>query len=195
LPDNRVLKRIVAIAPAPVLPGENQSQYAQMARRIVKEAKPQDSIEELLIRDVIDLAWEVLRMRRLKVGLLRGSMGIGVRVMLDELYGTTEFGENQRLGQQWAAGDESARTAVSEALNTAGLTIDAVTAKTAEEKIDTLERLDRMLASAEARRNNALREIDRHREALGGAARGAIDEIEDAEFREVDSEDQNERRS
>ena len=197
LPDNRVLSRIVAIAPAPVLPGENQSLYDQMARRIVKEAKPRDSIEELLIRDVIDLSWEVLRMRRLKVGLLRGSMAIGVRTMLDELgYGPSfEFEHNQRLGQRWAAGDEFVRTEVSAALNKAGLTIDDVTAKTAEEKIDTLERLDRMLASMEARRNNALREIDRHREALGSAARGAIEEIEDVEFREVESGDRHERRS
>ena len=69
-----------------------------MARRIVKEAKPQDLIEELLIRDVIDLTWEVLRMRRLKVGLLRGSMATGVRTMLDELgYGPSfEFEHNQR---------------------------------------------------------------------------------------------------
>jgi hypothetical protein len=44
-----------------------------------------------------------------------------------------------------------------------------------------------MLASAEARRNNALREIDRHREALGGAVRQAIDEVQDAEFRDVDT--------
>ena len=42
-----------------------------------------------------------------------------------------------------------------------------------------------MQASAEARRNNALREIDRHREAAGAAARRAIDEVEDAEFSEV----------
>ncbi len=170
---------------------------AKMARRIVKEAKPKDSIEELLIRDVIDLAWEVLRLRRLKVGILRASMAIGVKIVLDELGHSPllEFDRNQKLGQRWAAGDKSVRTEVSAALNRAGLTIDDVTAKTAEEKIDTLERLDRMLASAEARRNNALHEIDRHREALGGAARGAIDEIEDAEFREVESGDQNERRS
>jgi hypothetical protein len=189
LPDNRVLNRIVAIAPAPVLPGENQSLYDQMARRIEKEAKPKDSIEELLIRDLIDLAWEVLRLRRLKVGILRASMAIGVKMVLDELGHSPllEFDRNQKLGQRWAAGDESVRTEVSAALKSAGLTIDDVTAKTAEEKIDTLERLDRMLASAEARRNNALREIDRHREALGGAARGAIDEIKDAEFREVES--------
>ena len=71
LPDGRVLNRITVLAPAPVLPGEDQSLYAEMAARIVKEADPKDSIEELLIRDVIDLAWEVLRLRRLKVGILR----------------------------------------------------------------------------------------------------------------------------
>jgi hypothetical protein len=44
-----------------------------------------------------------------------------------------------------------------------------------------------MLASAEARRNNALREIDPHRDALGGGVRRSIEEIEDAEFRDVES--------
>jgi hypothetical protein len=49
------------------------------------------------------------------------------------------------------------------------------------------ERIDRMSASAEARRNNALREIDRHRETVGAGARKAIDEVEDVEFREVET--------
>ena len=44
-----------------------------------------------------------------------------------------------------------------------------------------------MLASLEARRNNALREIDRHRDALGGGVRRSIEEIEDAEFRDVET--------
>jgi len=59
--------------------------------------------------------------------------------------------------------------------------------KTLEKKIDSFERIDRMLASAEARRNNALREIDRHREALGVAMRQAVDEVQDAEFRDVET--------
>jgi hypothetical protein len=62
-----------------------------------------------------------------------------------------------------------------------------VTAKTLESKLDSFERLDRMLASAEARRNNALREIDRHRAALGAAMRQAVDEVQDAEFRDVET--------
>jgi hypothetical protein len=197
LSDGGVLKRLVAIAPAPVLPGENRSLYTEMAERIVKDARPKDSIEEFLVRDVVDLTWEVLRMRRLKVGILRASMGDGIRTVLDEIGHASlgAVGYNPMLGKLWASGDKSARKEVNAALAKAELTIDEVNAKTAEEKIDTLERLDRMLASAEARRNNALHEIDRHRVALGAAAKGAIEEIEDAEFREVESGDQSERKS
>jgi hypothetical protein len=54
------------------------------------------------------------------------------------------------------------------------------------EIIDSFERFDRMLASAEARRNNALREIDRHREALGDAIRRAVD-VQDAEYRDIET--------
>ncbi len=196
-PDGDALNRIVAIAPTPLLPGENEFQYAKMAERIVQETQPADTIEEILVRDVIDLTWEVFRARRLKAGVLRASISSGVRTVLDAIgHGPSHvFGYNRELGERWAGGNKSARKEVDTALRKAGLTIDEITAKTAEEKIDTLERLDRMLASAEARRNNALREIDRHRETLGGAVRGAIDEIEDAEFREVEGGDQKERRS
>jgi len=54
-------------------------------------------------------------------------------------------------------------------------------------KIDYFERIDRMLASSEARRNSALREIDRHREALGAAMRRAVDKVEDVQFRDVET--------
>lgn len=57
-------------------------------------------------------------------------------------------------------------------------------AETLERKINSFERIDRMLASAEARRNNALREIDRHREAMGTSIRSSIDE---AEVRDVET--------
>ena len=95
--------------------------------------------------------------------------------------------KRRKLGNNWAAGRHSARNKVDAILKKAGLTIDEATAKTLENKLDSFERLDRMLASAEARRNNALREIDRHRDALGGGVRRSIEEIEDAEFRDVET--------
>jgi hypothetical protein len=103
-------------------------------------------------------------------------MSEGVREVLDGLgYGLDEdYGYTNRLGHGWRAGDKDARKEVEAALKRAGLTIDAVTAKTVESNLDSFERLDRMLASAEARRNNALREIDRHRDALGADVRRSI---------------------
>jgi hypothetical protein len=52
-------------------------------------------------------------------------------------------------------------------------------------KIDKMERIDRMITGAEARRNVALREIDRHRATLAAALRQAADEVLDAEFKEI----------
>ena len=77
-----VLDRVVTIAPAPLLPGEKQADYADVAVRIVRAANPRDAIEEFLIRDVIDLTWDILRLRRMKAGLLRASTRDGVREIL-----------------------------------------------------------------------------------------------------------------
>jgi hypothetical protein len=75
--------------------------------------------------------------------------------------------------------------AVDAILAKAGLTMDAMMAQTLARNIDGVERIDRLVASAEARRNVALREIDRHRAALGAALRQAADEAPDAEFKEI----------
>jgi hypothetical protein len=47
------------------------------------------------------------------------------------------------------------------------------------EIIDNIERIDRLTAIAETRRNAALREIDRRHEVLGEALRRSVREIED----------------
>jgi hypothetical protein len=183
------LDRVVTVSPAPLLPGEKQADYSDVAVRVVKAATPRDAIEEFLIRDVIDLTWEILRLRRVKSGILKASMSVGVGEILNGLGHGPQPGlfYRHRLGEKWAAGDKDARKEVETALTKAGLTINEATAKTLEIKLDSFERLDRMLASAEARRNNALREIDRHRDALSLGARRSIEEIEDAEFRDVET--------
>jgi hypothetical protein len=180
-----VLDRVIAIAPAPPLPGEKDADYATIAERIVGASSPRDAIEEFLIRDVVDLTWEILRLRRVKAGILRASTGTGVEGVLGDV--GHPYSERAMLGKRWAAGDQKARKKVDGILSQAGLTNDEVTAQTLESKLDSFERLDRMLASAEARRNNALREIDRHRDALAGGVRRSVEEIEDAEFRDVDT--------
>jgi hypothetical protein len=90
------------------------------------------------------------------------------------------------FGREWASGKVGKRKEFTEMLKKADLTMDDVMAEALAEIIDSFERFDRMLASAEARRNNALREIDRHREALGDAIRRAVD-VQDAEYRDIET--------
>jgi hypothetical protein len=143
--------RMIALAPAPLPPGEKETDYATIAVGMIGASGPRDAIEEFLIRDVIDLTWEILRLRRVKVGMLRASLGDGVSKVLAGL-GHPYF-ERDTLSQGWVAGDERARKKVEVFLTKAGMTIDEVTAKTLESKLDSFEKLDRMLASAEARRD------------------------------------------
>ena len=60
-------------------------------------------------------------------------------------------------------------------------------AKALAEKIDVIERIDRLITVAESRRNASLHEIDRHRATLGGALRRSVQEIEDAEFKVIET--------
>ena len=183
-----VIEHVLAVAPSPLLPGEKATEYRALAERFIATAKPKDAIEEMLLRDVIDLTWEELRLRRMKGELLKASTRGGVYAVLDDI-GHSDGGVLYRreLSERWASGDSEAQSEVASALSKAGLTIEAIMARTLDVKLDSVERLDRMLASAEARRNNALREIDRHRETLGAATRRALEDPRDVEFREVGS--------
>src|ERR1700722_3278252 len=80
-----VLDRVAGIAPAPLLPGEQDTEYATHVARIVAVAKPRDAIEEIPTPDAIDLTWEILRLRRMKVGLLRASIGSGIESVMRSL--------------------------------------------------------------------------------------------------------------
>ena len=44
--------------------------YWNCMERFVKCVEPQDVIEWLWIKDVVDLSWEILRLRRLKIDLV-----------------------------------------------------------------------------------------------------------------------------
>ena len=184
-----IVQRIIGIAPAPLLPTEAEADYLGVAARIVAVAQPKDPIEEFLTRDVVDLTWEILRLRRLKGGLLRAAASKGVhRILLTIGYGHgPDIDSADNFAAKWASGDASSRDEFEEMLKNAGFTMDEVMAEAFAAVIDPFERIDHLLASAEARRNNALREIDRHREALGAAVRRGVEEVQDAEFQDVET--------
>jgi hypothetical protein len=68
----------------------------------------------------------------------------------------------------------------------ASVSMDSITAKALAEGFDYIERIDRLTTIAENRRNASLREIDRHRAALGESLRRSVQDIEDGEFEVIE---------
>jgi hypothetical protein len=170
-----------------LLPGEKLSDYNALRSQMMQETQPKGFLETLLVRDVVNSEWDILRLHRLKIALLRAKAHEGVREILAP-FGDEDDDDMNALPDRWARGDPEARKEVGRLLKSAGLTVDAIVATTLAGNLDTVERIDGLLAAAEARRNKAFLEIDRHRQALGTAVRAAIQQVEDAEYKVVDDE-------
>ena len=167
----------------PLIPGDDAANYDTLLARVAGAVRPGDFIEEAWVRDVVDLIWEAVRLRRLKAALMTASADQGMQKVLASLnVGLGSF----VLSQAWAAREHAAVARADAILDAAGLGIEHVMAQTLRVRVAEIERIDRMIASAEARRSAALREIAHHREHLAARLRAAANEaIEDAEFEDV----------
>ena len=54
----------------PMLPGEDERAYAALLARVRADVGPKDILEEFWARDVVDLFWQTLRLRRVKASLV-----------------------------------------------------------------------------------------------------------------------------
>ena len=157
---------------------EQAAGYENLLAQVAAAVTPVDILEQMWVRDVVDLAWQAARWRRLKAALMNACAHEGVDKVLQPFERIDAYG----LSKRWAAGDAGAARKVGQLLASAGLTLDAVMAQTLRLHVDTIERLDRMIMGAEARRNVALRELERHRAGFAAMLRRATDDITDAEF-------------
>jgi len=174
------------LAPPPLIPGDDRAGYDTLLAGVTTTVHPADVIEEAWVRDVVDLIWEALRLRRLKAALMTVSANWGVNDVLESI--GVPFEQRYELLPRWAARRLDAVGEVEAELEAAGLGMEHVMAHTLRRRIDEIERIDRMVASAEARRAATLREIAHHRATFAASLRNAADAaIEDAEFAVVEA--------
>ena len=232
------------------LEGEDADAYDELLARIRAAVKPVDIVEEMFIADVMSLEWEVLRWRRLKLGLIRARVLEALKeflvekldydlyrddfandlaeVLHDNLADGQKKGSAQTLAhkcaqnepeavdevkrvlagidldfdqflddvraekaeellQEYAQRSPEAVTLVNECLAGAGLSMDSLAADALGEQFGYIERIDHLTAIAENRRNAGLREIDRRRAALGETVRRTVQEIEEGEFKVIET--------
>jgi hypothetical protein len=175
------LATLALLGAPPLIKGENASGYDELLARICATLQPVDCLEEIWIRDVIDLVWETFRLRRLKASLLTDATTQEIGYALKN-----DCNPACETAQKWAAGQAVSVEEIEATLAGAELSLDTVTARAMSDQIEKVERLDRLLMSAEARRAAALRELDCHRSPLAQKLRRSIAQAEHAE-RAVDA--------
>ena len=160
--------------PPPLLDGESQEVYDTLLARVTGTVNPKDIIEEIWVHDIVDLVWEILRLRRLKVALLSSSVGRGLHKLYND---RDEYGMDSLIAR-WSAREPAAVKKVEQFLKDHGLTMDAVMAHSFVACLDEIERIDIAISRAEARRNAAQREIERRRSVFGQTLQRAVQQIE-----------------
>jgi hypothetical protein len=192
--------RLAAFGPPPLIGGEDGAAYDELLARVSGAVQPADIFEDIWLRDVVDLVWEALRYRRLKVALMNIAAGGGLVRVLGPLLAAPDpdsepdsepasdpaAAETQPSGRElaarWVARDRDALAQVDQLFAESGLSMDVIMSQALSSKLDHVERIDRLIMAAEARRDAVLREIDRHRSSLALRLRRAAQQAEDAEF-------------
>ena len=164
-----------------LLYGEEPDAHDAIMARFTATVAPADILEEVWVEDVVALVWEAFRLRRFRSCLLISGASKGVASVLCAFFPYTTA---QEMATEWAAGEAERVEHVNSILEQADLTMEHVMAETWAVRQEELERLDRMIASAEDRRNTALREIERHRAVLASPLRRATEEVE-AEYEDA----------
>ena len=66
------------LGPRPLIDGEDGTNYDVILERIFADVAPKDFVEEIWVRNVVDLVWESIRLRHLKSQLLRAAAHEGL---------------------------------------------------------------------------------------------------------------------
>lgn len=189
--------------PAPILPGEDEKAYNELLARVSGTVKPKDAIEEILVRDIVDMTWDIFRNRGYKTRLIKSSVPTALReVLAPVIIAETEKIAPERalvesvaarrgghsivddVMTRWVLGEQEVVAWVDHALDQLGLTMEDINARAMTLELNKILQIDDLLDRIERSRNALIQEIERRRAAFAEALRQATKDL-DGEAQEV----------
>jgi hypothetical protein len=92
-------RQLALFGPPPLIEGEDARVYDELLTQISTAVKPADILEDIWVRDIVDLVWEALRLRRLKANLMTATAVHGLAQLLEPFMGESDA---EDLARDWA---------------------------------------------------------------------------------------------
>jgi len=159
----------------PLLITESEDDFAALTSELKQEIEPRGVIEQMYVAYIAALVWEILRLRRCKVGIINTAFEEALSEIVYRLAGEPETGTPKcewvdRVCLDWFS-KPTARKEVLGLLEKFRLDESAIEAEAIRSRFSELEMFDRMLTLQESRLNKALRSIADYRDSFAKQVR------------------------
>jgi hypothetical protein len=181
--------------PPPVLSTENAKAYDEIMLRLIECFAPRDFMEQLLMKQLTDCTWDMKRYTCHKTLSIERKFRQRLGFLAKRVKAAAQNADGQ--ARRPAEGDGKPVTELvrmydlEDFVHSTVQDVDAILerlpaeldhARALEAAIEYHARLDELLNTAIARRNDVLDQLERYRRGLGGSLRKVSNEIIDAEF-------------
>jgi hypothetical protein len=177
---SKAFRRPHLFGPPPILEGEDAGAYYELFDRVFSAVAPTNFIEEIWVRDLVDVTWAMFRWRRILAALTSAEVWEEVNDQASsraeaeiELMEGTEKEELDKLldsesGVSWetrVTQNPRANEKFQELWSAAKSTLDTdlLQAKVLRRNLHVIEPIESLIATAQQRIDEVIRELDRHR--------------------------------
>ena len=181
-PDRQSTVGASAILPTtPLLITSHKDEFDRIRDALDDEIKPRGILEQIYVEDIAYLVWEILRLRRCRAGIINSAF----RTALGSVLARVSCEPGRTMSDQEASSNRcviGSRTRMSknksptcsEALS---WTSPPLKREAIRKSADDLERIDRLMASAEMRRDKALACVAQYRGDFGALLRDSSNRL------------------
>ena len=163
----------------PLLITESDEEFHQIRQALYEETKPVGIIEEMYVEEIVEIIWQILRLKRCKAGVTNLAFHDASAEILNRL-----MRAGPDVARDWISKPEVAKK-VETGLATYKLDGAVIIAKAIKDLSYQLEVIESLLASLETRRDKALVRIAQYRGELGAALRKADHQLIESKVLEL----------
>ena len=162
------LKRLPQV---PLLITESEEEFQEICDGVYKEIRPQGIIERIYVDEIVDIVWQIIRLKRCKAGVTNLAFHDASAKILYRL-----MQAGPEIAREWISNPKIAKKVEAE-LATYKLDSSVIIAEAIRKSACELEPIETLLASMESRRDKTLLRISQYRAEFGAVLRTTSDHL------------------